>query len=455
MSSAIGNYIHYSNKGYQTHGLTQNGKPKGKDQYGQRMSVLEAYKKQFKIQSSNKGDIKGLEKFLNALLYPSKEKSKMQIDSDAFQSFQSLVSEAFSQKWSGFNIDMKDLHIYQMKQINENTTSISSNTLSSYGQTLQKMIENLGKNSDISQEVEKIKNTVAQIENLVKQSNPDAKIDLSNQEDLINNINEALALSKFNLKMLGDAFEIWLSAASQIADYNKKAITKELIENTIKDINQGVQGGKSAQSIINLSKISADFVDKEVLKKTFSDANWSINDSIDVATKSSQQKTDIVFNWKGSNLYVSAKNYSLKDENASIHLLSGTSLLQILLSCDINYANHFLNIVGTGDSALQQAHNNLKTIILAKALSGQDLKKTGLADTFVINARSKKHIYVFTMKQLFEAYSQIPEKISIGNSLNIKQTYSVNGPQERITNLLASLHAEKLKVSITANEIIK
>ena len=59
------------------------------------------------------------------------------------------------------------------------------------------------------------------------------------------------------------------------------------------------------------------------------------------------------------------------------------------------------------------------------------------------------------MKQLFEAYSQVPEKIRIGNSLNIKQTYSVNGPKARITDLLASLHTEKLKVSITANEIIK
>jgi hypothetical protein len=55
-------------------------------------------------------------------------------------------------------------------------------------------------------------------------------------------------------------------------------------------------------------------------------------------------------------------------------------------------------MVATQDSNMMEAKNSLKVIILAKALTGQSLKDIGLADTFVLNARSKKHIYVFTMK---------------------------------------------------------
>lgn len=459
MAFAIGDYIHYTNQGYQDFGITQKGPAKGDAAYESRYKILDRAREQQKIHSRAQKDIKGLESFLNTLIYPEEKKSKNQIDQKVFSQFQKMVQQAFQEKWGFFNIDMRHLHVYKTKKIAETQQSISTSSLQSYSNQLTVLVERLGTKKDTEKDVQEIKKIIKKIEIIAKQNNPDAEIDLTikKNKDLIAEINYALSLATFNYKMLGDAFEIWLAGAAELANYESQNTSKELLQDFCKDLNKKVSGGNTAKSVVSVANVSAEFVDKEAIKQPLIDSKWSLSDTVDVITKSSQQKTDMTFNWKGTPLQVSAKNYSLKDDGAVIHLLSGTSLYQILLSGSLSasYVNHFLNIVTTNDkSSLQYAHNNLKLIILAQALTGQGLKDSGMSDTFIINARSKKHIYVFTMNQIFKAYSKTPEAINIGNTLSITQSLEPGGPKDRITKLIASLHAEKLNVSIKASNII-
>lgn len=447
MSSALGNYIHYSNEGYQKYGLNRWETPTGDDSWERRTSVLETYKNSLKIHSSQQKDISGLEEFLNGLIYPQNDMNKTQIDNEVFSKLEMIANEVLQEKWAGFNFNPNTLTVYRT-QIAANTTVIENAQLQSYANQLEKIINNLGKDDNLIKEIEEVKILINNIRNITEE-----KINFNDYKNLKTNLNKAFKLAKFNKRILGDAFEIWLSAANVYANEQIEEIGDDLVSDLFKKIDLGVSGGGTTKSIIKLSDMSTDYVNTEKIKKTLIDMKWSLNDELDAVVKSSQQKVDLTFNWNGKELAISAKNYGLRNETNAIHLLGGTSLLQILTSCSINYANHYLNIAGTGDSALQEARNNLKTVILAKALTGQDLKEAGLADTFVINARSKKHIYVFTMKDIFDAYKQNPEKINVGNDLIVKQSWS-DSAQNRITNLLASLHAQKLRVSISSKEII-
>jgi hypothetical protein len=60
-----------------------------------------------------------------------------------------------------------------------------------------------------------------------------------------------------------------------------------------------------------------------------------------------QDKLDVLFNWDGDELKVSAKNYKLEDSSAMIHLVSGTSLLYLISSEKTDFVNHWLNVITT------------------------------------------------------------------------------------------------------------
>jgi hypothetical protein len=66
--------------------------------------------------------------------------------------------------------------------------------------------------------------------------------------------------------------------------------------------------------------------------------------------KPTQDKLDMVFNWKGDELKVSAKSYKLASSGSLIHLISGTSLLYLISSENTDFVNHWLNCVSGTDS---------------------------------------------------------------------------------------------------------
>lgn len=110
---------------------------------------------------------------------------------------------------------------------------------------------------------------------------------------------------------------------------------------------------------------------------------------------------------------------------------------------------------------MEQAHKAAKAIILMKALTGQDLGRsaTNTADTFIINARHHKKVYVFSMKEFLKRCLKVLE--SDGYGLNF-YNYPENGINQewvgnemsdmdaktRISKLLGEIHAAKIKVSV-------
>jgi hypothetical protein len=85
-------------------------------------------------------------------------------------------------------------------------------------------------------------------------------------------------------------------------------------------------------------------------------------------------KVDVNFDFNDELFKISAKNY--KDPlKSGIHIVSGTSLLAMLLDADssVDFVNHYLNITSSnpGDSGLiESAHRAVKLTILLKALTG-------------------------------------------------------------------------------------
>ena len=63
----------------------------------------------------------------------------------------------------------------------------------------------------------------------------------------------------------------------------------------------------------------------------------------------SQDKTDIIFEWNDTNLAVSAKNYSLRQEDQMVHILSGSNLLYLISNEEPVMINHWLNLISTSN----------------------------------------------------------------------------------------------------------
>ena len=96
----------------------------------------------------------------------------------------------------------------------------------------------------------------------------------------------------------------------------------------------------------------------------------------------------------------------------------------------------------------------MKITILIKGLTGQGLGRKAVADTFVLNDRHSRHIYVFTMEQLANKAIEHLKNIDFGGYPNgLEHEYEGNSPSEllamtRITNLLKAVYNCKISIAL-------
>ena len=467
---SIGDYIHYTKAGYNKHGITE------KDSSS---SAMEAYATQRaqclnRIKSNlNKQIYVDVENFLNSMMYGSKSDNGEKYDKEVVEELQKRVEEAFNEKFPQFGLNFNQgITVYHKNKsyVRSDKQKISKNELNRYLLTLKEMVDKKILLTDAGNEsIDDIIAVKNQLEQYINShaSSPRETIDLSSDmmgKDLMGEISRVLKYQSLPyLQAVGTVFEQWLAIASQYVDKKSDFEVNKIID-------KFVQGSSRSNVTISKDKFSEKYVDlAAILNQSGSGGKWIPIDETNSYQFSSptQDKLDVIFQWKGDQLNVSAKNYKFAYSD-KIHILGGSSLLYLINNENTDFVNHWLNCVAQSPdssalskSVLDEAHSVMKLSILAQSLAGN---KGQMADTFILNDRKNSRIYVRSLGEIAEnivgagmqgleikdyPYT-IPNKWE--GSLEIKDPTLA---RVRITNLLANIHQRKISASIDAGAVRK
>lgn len=450
--SAIGDYIHYSKTTYETYGINRDTIPSGNSAYSKASQVFNSQKEKMKRSilkpKVSDEELENLSTFLTNFIYASNNLSEE--DKELYKKWKALLDEEFGIAYSKFGYG-DHLGIYQRKEPVKVKEGTSRRNALKYLEKLQ----NLLKKKDLDDaSISQLKTTIDGLEIEIKKMGSKGK--LTNNNHIIDEINKCLILDTLPYKQAtGDVFEQGLGILSLLMDKTADEKVPVLLDNVVKG---------SARSDVKLyqKNFSKDFVNLN----TILNKEHQLDENNSYTYGYTQDKLDVIFKWKGNNLRVSAKNYKLEDSSQKIHLVSGTSLLYLLQNENPVFVNHWLNAISVKnrDSDLMKAaHDAARVTILVKALTGQGLGRTKshTSNTFIVNARSHKKVYVLSMKKLLDNCIEILDNNGAGISFGdypmsgvaqkwegSKDILSESDAKTRITNLLSTIHSKKIKVSL-------
>lgn len=466
--SAIGDYIHYTAKGYNMHGTTLKGK-------------REIFNFQIQKNNINKRlKFSGMQKkheyqdALNKIL-SNKDTSDSQV-----QDIQSYIETQLNSKyletmgkinWSTGNVSA---NIARGKEISTNairTTGSQQKVLVSSIVSRIRALEaarnnivNAKDRNELSKKITTIYRDLSAIladgkrlqevtnlrlkGNLVGQYKPISIAEGSAGYNLITNINALVkqygVAPAINLQK-GDLFEYAAALAPAIGKVNAQNVLYETLSS-------GVVGGTRSNVEINFGEFFTDRLNLNSLVMS----HYTINENgTAVSWGSSQEKIDINVNWQGQIIPMSAKNVNLKS-GYGVHILSGSSLLYLIQDEPSNFINHYLNIIaahpdGKVNANIVEAHEAMKYTLLYKALTGETYKRKG-ASIFLVNDNSQEGgVRIYEMKDLIEKASMnIDAFVSFEptlESIKLENKWASNYG-DRIANVLSSVHAQKISVAL-------
>ena len=301
--------------------------------------------------------------------------------------------------------------------------------------------------------------------------------------DFINEINELIKLTKeiTNIQITGLLGEyipaISQYVANEVALKGVQECLNELnsLDFNIDIIKGKVTGQKRTRKVLRKEKF---------IQKT---GNSSATDSqigdVGIRTNYTQDKVDVILDLPDNKtINASMKNVNFaaaRKMGRGINIFNGVSVLNFLQDYDI-FTNHYLNIVANEmrddpapESLVQQAHEAAKLTIALHALTGGvwgqsaggAIGKTAQAEILVINDNSSKYsqFKVYFMSDLID---KVEKNLDLIKVEGLQKTY-VNKWVEvensrfdnkaafkRVSNILAQLHQEKLKVSISLDALV-
>lgn len=282
------------------------------------------------------------------------------------------------------------------------------------------------------------------------------KITLESAQPVIDLLNKAAAAASGTVNLQkGTLFEDMIA----IAPYLGKNLTQEALQNAIKESVVGTTGKSSVTFDPNI------FTDKADLGAVLgTNYQYDVNSQLWKSINQSQDKVDVKLDWRGdgSKILISAKNVNLGTYAKGVHLVSSMSLLSALVALNnIDLVNHYLNLNSStykgGFNFLSGSiYNNCKMAlnfsILEQAFRGY--KGTEKAEVFVINDNQTGAVKVFDIPTLIlKAIDQNDFSsglVEIDPDLqNVTfANYWASSYQIRITNLLKSVNAYKLNVTL-------
>lgn len=451
---AIGDYIHYTSKGYLEHGTTQTGAFHG--WVSQRPMILEKLK-QNKASSLNAEEQKELEDLLTSFLKNEEGNPNItKIQKEIQEKMNELFGDALQ------SIDFETGNV-QAKRDTSSSIGIAKNAtniediISRINKLESIIIENAEKleiPKGMSTQVRQLKsyyNKLAKELKVVKQANgQDAATallaertkDLREKKRLLNELISEYAPYPAVALQKGTFFEHLIAQAPRVAQNEAMNAIGEVIG----DVTESVAFNKEA--------FASQFLTQQV-------------DEILSKTSVSQGKIDVSLTWKEKNLGISAKNYNL--DRYYVHVLSGSSLLYMLQDLDSDFVNHFLNLyaahgkmegqknVGIDNSRLAAMKSGIlqeiKLILLYKGLTG-DTSGRSSANLFIINDSSKGKVKVLDMYEIINRVGaqkikgiKLNDK-TLDEKIKFRNDWDIGSPQQRISKLLLDVHARKVSVAI-------
>ena len=185
---------------------------------------------------------------------------------------------------------------------------------------------------------------------------------------------------------------------------------------------------------------------------------YDVNENLYSTTIAAQDKVDIELTFNEKSVGVSAKNVNLQS-GFDIHLLSGASMLSLLASIGSDYANHYLNVVATNgnymlSSLINLAHESFKVSALLLAFEGYR-NGAAKANVFIVNDNTTGKVRVYNIADLILAATSTINSYAVTanggpiESIQLKNEWNEEGYPGRITELLASVHAQKISVTLS------
>lgn len=469
--AGFGDYIHYTKENYKRFGTTLNGP----SNYQNAQAVFEAQIDKMKrtvVSTPHSNKIKDLEKFLNSFLY-GREIDGVKLTEEEWKKFEKRFYKQFDKQFANFEVlfdGNNKLQAYGKTHIDPESTSVSANRIKQYIFSLENNIKNMGKKGKASnEEIAQFNKAIDGLNQLLKQENKEnGSIDLRSipeSKSILDEVNRVLKkITLPSYLATGSALEHFLAAAANYVDERAKIEGDKLVDQSLSK----VVGQLGSASTISINQFS-DYVDVNELQKLVS-KTWKLNEHSQLEMHmATQDKLDVVMNWQGDQYNITAKNYYL-NEHRNLRLVSGSPLISFINGENPDFVNHWLNTITynkKASTAIQNynlAHQAMKCTILVKALTGQGLGKQGIADTFIVNNRSKQKLHVFSTAEVIDkitkdlqknaSFSGYPDKIKnvwVGGN---KMVPSTADAQARITNLMALIAGYKISASINYDKLV-
>lgn len=447
--SAIGNYIHYTSKGYLNHGVTIDGPFSA---YTSQKNIIMSKARQNSNSSLNKMEQKELAQVLKSMTQAgqnSNNKFIQQAQNAVQQKMNELFGDALGEiNWEtgdiGFKTSRSSMVGKAYSAINEQDII---NRIDRVEQILiEKMQDGIVGTSEIRNQLKILKqnyqNTIKQIKADKEErglpttlTSGDISKGLGTYRNQLNDIIQEWAAFPAVYLQKGTFFEHLIAQAPIVADHNARASVGQVIGDVVENV-----------------KINTDNFSEKYMTKQFQ------KDFIET-TRVSQGKIDVQMNWRGKNLKISAKNVNLG--NRYVQLLSNSSLLNLLQDEPADFVNHALNILSTHKGPLGAISGmragmieELRLIILYKALTG-DVGQRKAANLFIANDNRTGEVKVHDVTSILnKASANISHGFAvkgINSGMKMFKNAEAASPAERISALLADVHSRKISVALNTS----
>lgn len=378
-----------------------------------------------------KKDTSTLERTLNDFFYNKTGSNFNQY----YERASSLATEAFNEAYSNYPFEL-NMEKMTAKFANSNIHFLNKETatlqqVKSVANEIELMMSRTGMKRD---KWNVILNKIKTLQNL------------SDWKD-VQDLNGIVASIMFgNKTAYGDAFEYPLAMFALLLDNGVDAEVDKLLDNYL-------HGGKRSKSYLDISHISKK--DRQELKIKNS---VTINDGATLEyTNPTQDKLDVRLILDDTTFNISAKSYS--NIYQDIHILGGAALtVPVLNLSSVNFVSHYLTeLYRNGD--LQSLHEAVRLNILFTALTGAG-SSTNEADTFVLNDKANRKIYVRSMPELVQYIANKAKwkYLNINNQgAEIPdqplRNYQTRVGKHAVGEMLALMHTIKLSVSIRGTAV--
>lgn len=199
---------------------------------------------------------------------------------------------------------------------------------------------------------------------------------------------------------------------------------------------------------------------------------------VEAHTQYTKDKVDVHFDLPGGQVNASIKNINLR--RGKINVLDGSSTANLIQDYH-TFANHYLNItanIGRPDSpdasTLMAAHNTFKLTLALHAIMGgvvvqnqgaSELSRSEKADILIVNDNSKAGQYkVYFVSDIIDNIIKNLSLVKIENFkdptqyanewLGEEKKNNMKAGFARASKILAQLHTQQLKISISTNALI-